>query len=139
MLEESVLRVLVVAAPSGCEGGGCLASVGSAQAEGRALYRRGPPGHPSAESPGPSGHEQTWVEEWPASVLHSEGVWCPDTCSGEDRSSVGREGRGPVRTANGPGGDPGQPGRLPPGHHGWLGRGCSGPRSSVLLVLGARR
>ncbi|XP_010855431.1 PREDICTED: probable palmitoyltransferase ZDHHC11 [Bison bison bison] len=91
------------------------------------------------ESPGPSGHEQTWVQEWPASALHSEGVWCPDTCSGEDRSSVGREGRGPVRTANGPGGDPGQPGRLPPGHHGRLGRGCSGPRSSVLLVLGARR
>ena len=75
--------------------------------------RRGSPGHPSAESPGPSGHEQTWVQEWPASALRSEGVWCPDTCSGEDRSSVGREGRGAVRTTDGPGGDPGQPGRPP--------------------------
>lgn len=121
VLEGRALHALAVAAPSGCAGGGCLASGGSA------------PGHPSAEGPGRQG----------TAALGSgvAGVCAPF----RGRVVPGRllrggqeprgAGSGGVLCALPPGrGDPGRPCR-----HGQLGSGRPGPRTSVLLVLGARR
>ena len=97
---------------------GASPSIGSAQAlEGGLLDI-----HP--QSPGSSGHEQTWVQEWPGSAPHSEVVVVPRCLfwGGQEQCESGR-GRGPVHTADGPGETWDNPATRRPGHYGQLGRG----------------